>query len=90
MRRVTRKLVFGFFLPGQTQTGLCSHRKLCLEISDLGSRGIALSMKRKQRCLSAVQLLRLCFHIYVKSRFSHDVSHIMLNVTFWSGTWVIQ
>ena len=35
-----------------------------------------------------MQLLRLCFHIYVKSRFYHDAAHIMLYVTFWSGKYI--
>ena len=45
------------------------------EISDLGSPGIVLSMKRNLRRSSAALFLHSCFRIYAKSRFSHDGLH---------------
>ena len=50
-----------------------------LKISDLGRRGIVLSMKTKALicCMAIMQLICTFVFAYVKSRFSHDVSHIM-------------
>ena len=43
---------------------------------DLGSRGIVLSIKRKQRCWAVTaQLICAFVFAYAKSRFSHDAAH---------------
>ena len=44
-----------------------------LEISDLGSREIVLSVYRKQR---RCELICVFVFVYAKSRFSHDAAHI--------------
>ena len=57
------------FRPGPTQTGLYSHRRwLEAYISDLGSRGITLSVTAKLICVFVFA--------YAKIWFSHDAAHI--------------
>ena len=60
--------------PGPTQTRLNSNkRSIEACISDLGSRGILLSIYRKQRHLTA-QLICVFVFTYAKIRFSHDTA----------------
>ena len=48
-----------------------------LEILDLGSRGIVLSIKRKRRRWAVTaQLICAFVFAYAKSRFSHDAAHM--------------
>ena len=75
-----RKPVFGVsnqvpHKPGCTATGDGTK----LELSDLGSRGIVLSVVRKKALISfAVTAKLICVFVfaYVKSRFSHDEAHL--------------
>ena len=78
--RVARKSAFGVsdqvrHKPGCTAT----EDDQRLEIPDLGSRGVVhvLSIKQKQRRLSAVQLLRsgsASLFSHMQKRFSHDTA----------------
>ena len=73
MSRVARKLVFGVSDQVQHKPGCAaSEDRWRLDISDLESRGIALTTKQKTNAL-------ICLFVfaYAKSRFSHDKAHIM-------------
>ena len=64
------KICIRYFRQGPTQTGLYNHRKLLEDyISDLRSRGIVLSRRRKQRwCAVTVQLICIFVFAYAKKQ----------------------
>ena len=74
---VTRKPAFGDLRPGKTQTCPLSYRdKQSLEILDLASIGIVLSMQRKNK--SADQSAQMCRLIYAfVVRICHKASFLM-------------
>ena len=73
------------FPPGPTQTGLHSHTEdgYRLEISDLGRRGVVLSIiyVAKTKALISftvtAKLICACVFAYAKSRFSHNAAHMI-------------
>ena len=73
-----RKPVFGVFDQVRHKPGCAATEDVKrLEISDLESRGIVLSIERIQRCRSTAQLICVFVFANAKVRFSHGAALII-------------
>ena len=77
-----RKPVFGVSDEVRHKSGCAATEDgYRLELSDLGRRGIVLSVWRKQRRAVTAQLICAFVFACAKSRFSHDEAHISILCT---------